>query len=49
LDFLSFLASDVLAVVARDDRIAREELANRGMSDRGRWGGFDQVHGAGLK
>lgn len=52
IGFIQIAPAEVLAAVARGEidlnRIAREELANRGLCLRGEWVGFDkarQIHG----
>lgn len=51
IGFIQIALTKVLAAVARDEldlnRLAREELASRGLDDQGVWVGFDrakQVH-----
>ena len=48
--FIQLADTKVLAAVARGEidlnLIAREELAGRGLDDRGRWVGFDQARAA---
>lgn len=50
IGFIQLADVAVLAAVARGEidlnRIAREELAGRGMDERGRWVGFDQARAA---
>lgn len=47
LGFIQTAAAKVLAAVARGEldlnRLAREELANRGLDQNGTWVGFDQA------
>lgn len=47
LGFIQIAAAKVLAAVARDEldlnRLAREELASRGLDQHGAWIGFDQA------
>jgi hypothetical protein len=47
IGFIQTAASKVLAAVARGEidlnRIAREEMASRGLDDTGKWVGFDKA------